>query len=227
MSFETQLSLAYGLYSHPAVEKLLNGASSDLYVLVAGASLKAEQRLCRRSEAFHELQYILQPLCQIFGYRNVRLIFVGPEVKDAEESKLIEGNAKLKLPTIYSKFFSSKVEEYLSRNTVLKPSNCVCIGYNCGFGNRYIELRKSWLPSIKALLSRGLYCMFTSVNYTEDLKGELIVMQQLKAKRILSPLRNPFHMASTFVQEDNDSCKSSGSETCCGNSYLYGVQGYE
>lgn len=214
-----QLTLGHALYSSPDVVSHLE--ASTLYILIAGASYKAEQRLLDRSNCYEELRYILQPLSRKIGCIRINLLFVGPEVKYKPEYQI--ASSYRGLPELWATCFRGKIETFLKQKTVLTESNCICVGYNCGFGNRNTEMRQSWLPSLKALLDRRLYCVFTSVNYSEDLKGELIVMQKLlHANFVLKAQQNPFHMASTFIQ---DSQSAQASETCCGNSYLYAVSG--
>jgi hypothetical protein len=100
------------------------------------------------------------------------------------------------------------------------------VGFNPGFGSGIPKLMRSWVKSLTEIASLGIPAIFSQANDYSDLKGELTVLSKtIGVKFVLKPMKNPFSMA-TVAQGSQVAAKNVGRGWSCGNSYVYGFQGF-
>ena len=209
------LSLIYALQRL----KLTPPQPGPLYVLIVGASSKAEERLMRETKYWHEL-------LNFFPKARLELVFVGPEIAASTHGKLTKHG-----PSLTSRCFHGTLGELLKVERQHNAERTIVFAPNPGFGNASDGMAKGgfalmtgWLPDLVAMLRLGLVCIFTCVNDYSDLRGELAIWKSLlHAAIILPPAKNPFK-AATVVRESNDLDKCEWSCSAC---YLYAICGRE
>lgn len=183
-------------------------------IVIIGTSSKAEERIAKETNSFHELSHILH------HYKVMDVWLVGPEMSSNTakfEHKALNMNMKS---------FRGSAIDFFRAHTQLLTQPTIVVGVNCGFGNwanppavRY-NLLESWLPDLFFLTSTKLPLFFTCANDTEDLIGEVSLMQKVMgANFILAPQPNKFDFASTLVNDEKNQYSR-------GNSFYYGVQGF-
>lgn len=192
------LSAAYSIIE---LEQLADYNISN--VVVVGATYKAEIRILQETSYWDEV-------CHAVG-RQVNLYFVGPEAQ--KDSAVVE---KPK----FEVYPGSTTHFLLRRKELLIGNRTMVIGFNPGFGSGSKELLESWCSDLKFLAAAQLPCFFTCANDYSDLRGEILVLQKLVGCQfIMKPKRNPFHMALTTMDHENQALWS------CGNSFVYAFKG--
>jgi hypothetical protein len=222
---------------------------TDLHLIVAGATAHAEQRLLFDTNYWAEIGHVYKDVARIHLHfvgpeaasrttlektyttkslpnkksgkkRNKRkhkplqprvasnttvTHFVGPTTDFLQQhAHLIERDEE-------------ETEGHLSRAT----HTTVMVGFNPGFGSGNGPIVGSWTSDLLKIMHHHVPIVFTQANDYSDLRGELLVLQKIVGtKFVMTPLRNPFPMA-TVAQEPNKLESWS-----CGNSFLYSVQGY-
>ena len=186
-----------------------------LYLLIAGASSKAEERLTRDSDYWQEVGHF-------FPSSSIELVFVGPEIATSSHGKSTKLASKLK-----ARRFHGTLGELLAKETFHTAESSIVVGFNTGMGNASegmakggYALMQSWLPDLLAMLRLGLVSVFTCANDYSDLRGELSIFQTLHAELILPPRRNPFKAATVVRESDAERC-----EWSCSSCFMYAVCG--
>ncbi|KAJ0410648.1 hypothetical protein ATCC90586_009129 [Pythium insidiosum] len=188
-------------------------ASEERHIVVLGATTKAEQRVWRITDYWHELAHF-------FPQFTITLWFVGPEVSEHCPEKAVPSN-------LCVQHIRGTLLTLLQRpeGSVLRPDNTILVGFNTGFGNfvesqRY-DLLFSWLPDLYAVADSGFPAIFTCANDYADMNGEFAVQSRVVgAKFLLLPMQNPFSAASHLHEEGKRETSWSR-----GNSFLYVIQG--
>ena len=182
-----------------------------LYVLIIGASSKAEERLVRDSDYWQELE-------RFFPGAVIELVFVGPEMAKAAHGKVTRLSKRLT-----ARGFHGTLGSLLAAEPQHTAESTVVVGFNTGFGNASDGMAKGgfplmmgWVPDLLALLRLGLVAIFTCANDYSDLRGELTIWQNLHAELVLPPRRNPFKAATVVRESDAERC-----EWSCSSCYLY------
>ena len=191
-----------------------------LFLLIVGASSKAEERLMRETSYWHELLHF-------FPKAKLELVFVGPEIAAASHGKRTEHAGG----RLTSRCFHGTLGELLNAEPRHNSDDTIVVGYNTGMGNASAGMAKGgfalmtgWLPDLIALLRLGLVAVFTCANDYSDLRGELVIFSKLlHAQVVLPPQRNPFK-AATVVRESHELDKC---EWSCSSCFLYAVCGRE
>lgn len=191
-------------------------ADSEKHILVIGASSKAEQRIWRITDYWHELVHF-------FPATNVRLWFIGPEVQeDNQEKPNLPSNLCVRH---FRGTFGAFQDSHASHDCT--PENAVIVGFNTGFGNfvdsQYYGLLFSWLPDLYKIADSNIPAIFTCANDYADMNGEFAIQSRvIGAKMLLLPQQNPFSCASHLHKEGQRETAWSR-----GNSFLYAIQGYD
>ena len=186
-----------------------------LYLIIIGASSKAEERLVRDSDYWQELS-------RFFVGASIELVFCGPEMASATHGKVTRLSSHLT-----ARNFHGTLGELLRKEPRHTAESTVVVGFNTGFGNCSEGMHKGgfplmmgWLPDLIALLQLGLVAVFTCANDYSDLRGELTLFQTLHAEMILPPSRNPFKAATVVRESDAAKC-----EWSCSSCYTYAICG--
>ena len=211
------LSLVYALQKL----RLTPPQPGPLYLLIVGASSKAEERLMRETTYWHELLHF-------FPGAKLELVFVGPEIAAHDHGKRTEHGPNNRLT---ARCFHGTLGDLLRAEKHHNAEQTIVVGFNTGFGNASDGMAKGgfalmtgWLPDLLAMLRKGFVCVFTCANDYSDLRGELVIWKNLlHASVILPPAKNPFK-AATVVRESNDVDKCEWSCSAC---YIYAVCGRE
>ena len=127
---------------------------------------------------------------------------------------------------------NTKVEHFLGTSTDFLTQNehllqsephraTFVIGFNPGFGSGNGPIVASWTKDLLSLANYNIPIIFTQANDYSDLKGELLILQQIIGiKFIMTPTRNAFPMATTAHEPERRESWS------CGNTFAYAVQGW-
>lgn len=196
-----------GLWHQSDIEK---------HVLVIGASCKAEQRVWRITDYWHELLHF-------FPRTEITLWFIGPEaLVDGQEKLSAKQNSRLRARHFRGTFGNFQ-DAHASHECT--PENTIIVGFNTGFGNfvdsNHFALLFSWLPDLYRIADSRIPAIFTCANDYADMNGEFAVQSRIiGADMLLLPQQNPFSCASHLHEEgQRDTAWSRG------NSFLYAIRG--
>jgi hypothetical protein len=204
----------------------------EINLIVIGCSSKAEERILRETNCWHEL-------LSFFPNTNVvNLWLCGPEISETKENLKTNNlhskinNNKLKRSMKYNLYKGTAMEFFRSYSCYLN-STSIIIGLNCGFGNfenpmpKKYDLLMSWLPDLYFLTGLKIPIIFTCANDYADLLGEVSIMIKILGANFISlPMENQFGFASTMIPPvTSDSSPSDAGEYSRGNSFFYAVQG--
>ena len=150
--------------------------------------------------------------------------------KKKKKGKKNRGGKKKPAPPRVSE--NTKVEHFLGTSTDFLTQNehllqsephraTFVIGFNPGFGSGNGPIVASWTKDLLSLANYNIPIIFTQANDYSDLKGELLILQQIIGiKFIMTPTRNAFPMATTAHEPERRESWS------CGNTFAYAVQGW-
>ena len=198
-------------------------ALDAINIVCIGTSSKAEGRICRETNCFHEISYIFENI------KRINVHFVGPEmIETSSAPKQVKNN------NLYVSEFRGTSKDFFRANPdLLLGNSTVVFGINCGFGNwenpgpARFSLLMQWLPDLYFLTGTKMPLFFTCANDYADLSGEVALMQHIMGSTfIVPPGRNPFSFASTLVPPGKES-STNDKDYSCGNSFFYGVQGHD
>lgn len=198
-----------------------------------GCAERSEERIIKNSNYFDEIYYFLASILMINMendsmkkediFKKVKsfklnLIMIGEEIKSCSGALWNSDNNRITIS-----LFPYKVDKFLKEyNFELNKEMTLFVGLNCGFGAGYSKLTLDWINDLNSLLKLKHICAFTFTNDYEDLKGEKLILEYLKAKFIVINSDNSFKSMSTYKNEGNDL-----NEWSCGNYGYYIVHGNE
>jgi hypothetical protein len=190
--------------------------NGKLTFLIIGASSKAEERLMRESDYWHELVHFLPGI-------TIELVFLGPEIATTRHGRSTRHSKRL-----LSRCFHGTLGDLLRAETHHSRESTIVVGFNTGFGNASAGMAKggfalmqSWLPDLLALLAHGFVSIFSCANDYSDLRGELAIWKTLLgADFVLAPQKSPFKAATVVRESDDERC-----EWSCSSCYFYAICG--
>ena len=188
-----------------------------LYLLIVGASERAEERVLSETNYFAEISHYLPSF-------EVEVYMTGPEMSTARHRESRKLTEKLTVVCVRGKC-KEALEELKAKcqgeqGGGLPPAIVVC-AFNTGFASGDPQLRASWTADIKYLAEQGLLTFFTCANDWADLKGEAKIMDILQAKYALPAQQSPFRALSVIQEPDNKE------RWYCANSCVYAIQGVQ
>jgi len=225
----------------------LNIVSDEIYldklvILCTGASAKAEERILRETNCWHELRHCFA----LENVAHIELWLIGPEISASDspyrgsKHALGDGLSFHLFRGTNSEFFRQYPARLNGADAAGQSVDCVVVGLNCGFGNwenhrgsdRQFGLLYDWLADLYLLSSLRFPLVFTCANDYADVAGETLVMSSVLGMSFVSlPAENHFSFASTLVTElpvTAASGRAAGAEAqgySRGNSFVYVVQG--
>lgn len=216
LSYPLSLVHALRLLGARAPQHVPALAGARLRVVVAGASVKVEERLLRETDYWLELAHLLPEVA------HVELILVGPEVSAAGAAAGVrELGAR-----VSARCHRGRLGDVLAS---CSPADTVVFGCNTGCGSGIGELMWSWTPELLRIAAEGFLAVFTCANDYSDLRGEVNLLKLLKCRTVLPPLKNPFE-AATVVKEPGETRDEDGDlrvEWSRSSAYVYAVRGLE
>lgn len=219
---------------------------AEVFVVLAGASRRAEQRIVQDANYMHVL---VQELASRERVAAITLVLAGPEIeyvpgvpRHGSGSITYQRVGLMGHPSAAAPGAGPQVQVVLCKaalHEVLatpahpavipgqRAENTLVIAYNSGMGNRNAALRASWVPSLRAIAD-GEYCaVFTAANASVDLAGEQAALQVAAAQQGIQlhvthgPHKNPWAAATMLGSPAG--AGADDSEPYCANSFWYAV----
>eukprot|EP01039_Chlorochromonas_danica_P000338 gene338-362_t len=208
-------------------------------IVCIGCSEKAEERVLRETNCFHELVWCLP------HFLEIELWLVGPEISTTTTTTTTtSGSSTTSSNDFLSDYeikdeegishkmsnhlFQGNVTSFIRTHPECLQGSTVMIGFNCGFGNfenplpRKYDLFLSWLRDLIFLTGSQLPLGFFCANDYADLKGEVAIMHNLLGAQFINhPSENPYSFASTLIPPG----AKVETQYSRGNSFFYAVQG--
>eukprot|EP00981_Chlorochromonas_danica_P000412 scaffold96_cov167-Ochromonas_danica.AAC.19 len=184
------------------------------YFISRASSKKAEERVLRETNCFHELVWCLP------HFLEIELWLVGPEISTTTTTTTTtSGSSTTSSNDFLSDYeikdeegishkmsnhlFQGNVTSFIRTHPECLQGSTVMIGFNCGFGSQ---------------LPLGFFC----ANDYADLKGEVAIMHNLLGAQFINhPSENPYSFASTLIPPG----AKVETQYSRGNSFFYAVQG--
>ena len=224
-----------------------------LRLFCIGCSSKAEERILRETNCFNELIHVLHPIVQEIELWLIgpEISLTTTPLQTYQYPAISNGtNNNHSRSILTTHLFQGTTIEFFRQypqymNLINFPS--LLIGFNCGFGNfenplpRRYDLFYAWyydlcfLTSLSRNLSSdsnssesdtlALPMIFFCANDYADLFGELVIMIKIFGMKLITlPNENPYSFASTMIPPGSD---GKNGEYSRGNSYYYGIQGFD
>lgn len=162
-----------------------------LIILCTGASAKAEERILRETNCWHELRHC-------FAHKSVHQVelwLIGPEMTATQSPYTASMHAFPDGLSVHvfkgtsSEFFRCYPSRMNNSDAAVNGAivDTLVVGLNCGFGNwenhrgteRQFGLLYDWIGDLFLLSSLRFPLVFTCANDYADMAGETLVMSQV------------------------------------------------
>ena len=222
---------------------------AEVFVVLAGASRRAEQRIVQDANYMHVL---VQELAKREHVAAITLVLAGPEIEyvpgiqqhSSSSSVAYQRVGLMDYPSAGTPSAAPQVHVVLCKAALhdvlatpehpgVVPGQCaentLVIAYNSGMGNRNAALRASWMPSLRAIADGEYSAVFTAANSSVDLAGEQVTLRVAAAQQGIQlhvthgPHKNPWAAATMLGSPAGADAEDS--EPYCANSFWYAVSG--